>query len=298
MIPFPQRPPSTTWEQVALTGTNALIWAWFKPMQGPTDVYVQIPPETLQHAGPALTLRNVMFSIGVTPEQIQSWAINGVPVLNSPQAVPYLDQPIPATTSPVIIRTLFAAQAPVPVPQMPVATPASEPSKYDGDSERIYQHIDSDWQTVLQIETNMGQLRKQLNALGGRLKSLNRDLNTNEAMAADSQEKREWQDIRRWLRDASAGVSRSIREFDVGDFSAAGGRSRFEELHRNYIQPRKPLPNLTQVAAEFEMYRKLAQNQFQKMQTASTAGARDGEQRASQFLSRIAAKIRNARHKR
>ena len=92
--------------------------------------------------------------------------------------------------------------------------------------------------------------------------------------------------------------SRSIREFDVGDFSAAGGRSRFEELHRNYIQPRKPLPNLTQVAAEFEMYRKLAQNQFQKMQTASTAGARDGEQRASQFLSRIAAKIRNARHKR
>lgn len=301
MTPFSTRTPSTNWEQLPLAGLPGTVWCWFKPAQGPLDVYVQVPPETLQATGGALTVRRLIATSGLSEAEVQGWAINGAFIPHTLQTAGYLDQPLPWLSAPLILRTTGMAVPPLaPVSTLPQTTVAPQPavSSSSPDSESVFQRIETDWNTVLQIETNMAQMRKQLHAMSGKLKSLNRDLNMEENNAADSQDKRDWQDIRRWLRDAASGVSRAIREFDVGDLSAAGGRGRFDDLYREYVALRKPLPNLAQVAAEFEMYRKLIQNQFQKMQTASVSSARDGEQRAAQFLTRLAAKIRVARGKR
>jgi hypothetical protein len=244
------------------------------------------------------SLQQVLQALGISVEELEAWVVNGSFIPSQAQTLPWLQQPLPILQSPLLIRVrgsspgVFAAAAsPRSVPQ-----PARESAS--GNLEQLYQQIEGDWLAVEQIEGNMQQLRKQLNALAGRLKSLNRDLSTDEFQAADSQDKRDWQDIRRWLRDAAAGVSRSMREFDVGDLSAAGGRGRFEELYRTVVVPRAGGANLQGIAAEFELYRKLCQNQFQKMQAAVSAAARDGEQRAAQFLTRIAAKVRQKRGQR
>lgn len=293
MIPFAQRAPSSGWEAVPLGTISPGLWCWFRPSAGPQDVYIQIPPETLTATAGQLTLRHLLAAAGLSPAELTGWMVNNIPVPLTAQTIALLDQPLGWVAGPVVLRTGTQAMT---VHQLQPVTVQSTAGN-NSDSELLFQRIDGDWQNILQLETNMGQLRKQLNGLAGRLKSLNRDLNMEESNAADSQDKRDWQDIRRWLRDAAASVSRSIREFDVGDLSAAGGRGRFEELHKEYVLSRKVTPNLPQIALEFETYRKLIQNQFQKMQTASAGASRDGEQRASQFLSRIAAKIRTARGK-
>src|SRR5204863_501183 len=58
------------------------------------------------------------------------------------------------------------------------------------------------------------------------------------------------------------------------------------------------LDGLHVVQKEFETYRKTVQNLLTSMQTAQSNAARDGEQRATQLLTRIAAKVRTARTKR
>ncbi|MCA9087205.1 MAG: hypothetical protein KDA90_01080 [Planctomycetaceae bacterium] len=265
-----------------------MLWVWYKPATAPQDVYLQVPPETLGATGGVITLRLLCGAAGLPVEEIQLWSINNVPVVSSAQSLGLLDQPLTWLAGPIVVRM----NGPLASGYVPAATPPAS-----GDSELVYQRIESDWNVIQQIESNMGQLRKQLHGMAGKLKSLDRDLNPDEVRAADSQEKREWQDIRRWIRDAAAGVSRAIREFDVGDVSAAGSRGRFEELYRDQVAPRRAMqPQM--LASEFELYRKLVQSQFQKMQTASQAGSRDGEQRAQTFLSRIAAKVRNQRHQR
>ncbi len=266
-----------------------MLWAWYKPVAAPLDVYLQVPPEVLGAAGAALTLRDLCHAAALPLEEVQFCTINNMPVAVSPQTQGLFEQPLTWLAGPIVVRMQGTA--------IPAASGHIAAAPIAGDSDHFYQRIEADWHVILQIESNMGQLRKQLHGMAGKLKTLDRDLSPDEVRAADSQEKREWQDIRRWIRDAAAGVSRAIREFDVGDVSAAGSRGRFEDLYREQVAPRRAMQPQV-LASEFELYRKLVQSQFQKMQTASQTGSRDGEQRAQTFLSRIAAKVRNQRHQR
>ena len=166
-----------------------------------------------------------------------------------------------------------------------------------GDAERIFQAIEGDWQAIELLDTQLASVRKQLAAQQGKLQSLNRDLSADERVAADTLDKKDWQDARRWLRDCSSQVARYIRDHDIGFTSAAGKRNLLEQYLRDVVTPRQAAPNLGAIQQEFEMYRKTAQVLLLSMQNASSAASRDGEQRAQQILTRVAAKMR-ARSKR
>jgi hypothetical protein len=161
-----------------------------------------------------------------------------------------------------------------------------------------YNAIETDWLAILQVEAQLGGLRKQLAALQGKLQSLNRDLSTDEARASDSQDKRDWQDARRWLRDSAAQVSRVLRAYDIGIISSAGNRNRFLDVFSQFVEPRRPLEGLASWQQQFEAHRKTAQSLLNEMTSVLGSAARDGEQRAQQLLSRIATKVRTARTKR
>src|SRR5690606_18464790 len=119
------------------------------------------------------------------------------------------------------------------VPALPMATPptAGHPAAGDYSDERALQAFEADWHALLTLETQLAAARKQLGALQGQLQSLNRDLSPDERLAADNQDNKDWQDARRWLRDALASVSRWIRDHDIGMVSAAGNRNHFEQIY-------------------------------------------------------------------
>jgi hypothetical protein len=294
-----QRPPSTAWEQVPLPELpGAAVWVWFRPPTAPAGLVFQVPLPTWQAFGGRLTVRRLVTAVGLFPQMIQAWTIQGTTVPAMMGTNPLLDHPlpppIPGVDSTIIVHLASVsppAAAPPVMPMQPAAVPTPG-AVADRGSESVYAAIDSDWNAIRLIEAQLMGVRKQLNGLAGKLQSLNRDLNTEERMAADNQDTREWQDVRRWLRDSAAQVSRALRNYDIGVTSAAGNRNRFDDLYEKVIAPRRPVEGLAAIQLQFESHRKTVQSVQTEMQSVLTTATRDGEQRAQQLLSRIHTKMR------
>jgi hypothetical protein len=184
--------------------------------------------------------------------------------------------------------------APTP-PLTPV--PNSAASSTPASLAEIYKSIELDWVASLEIERDLTRLRKQLIDMMARLKTLNRDLTPPERLYSSNQDKKDWQDARRWLRDSSTKCWRCIKDHDIGDTSSAGQRKWFEETYQNIILPRKPFDGLQQASRDFEGYRKLVQTLHNTMSTTHSMAAIDGERRAQAVLARIAQKVREATNK-
>lgn len=294
----PLRPPSVAWEPLALRGDpGGAAWVWFHPAAAPWSVQYQIPAETVQRLGPALTVELLIASSGLPPQQLQGWEANGRSYDVDAGAWPLIGQPIPADGgSPVLVQIRLRGVAAA--PPLAAILPPAAPSAAGVDSDRAWEGLEADWLAIELVERQLDAVRKQLSAMQGRLQPLNRDLSPEEFRAADNQDRKDWIDARRWLRIAGDQLGRYIREYDIGAVSGAGGRHRFEELYRNHIQPRRPFAGLAAARLEFEQYRKTHQTLLLQMQAVLANAQRDGEQRAQQLLNRIAAKVRTARGKR
>lgn len=305
---FYARPASTSWEAVfpAPTHPQLVIWLWFQPNQAPRDLVVRIPEETVQAYG-TLTPRQVCALIGISLPLVQLWTSSTGVIETHGGAHPGLDQPLipvaPWSEYGLRMWPIQTGFASLPLPGYAAsewnqgATPPSH-SVLSGDSLALTMAIKADWTSIETAETQLGALRKQLATVQGRLTTLNRDLNSDENIAADNQDKREWQDARRWLREGAALASRYIKEADTGVTSMAGNRRRLEQLFAEAAAGRLSGAALAAAHNEIEAHRKTVQNIQNQMQNTLQAATRDGEQRASMVLSRIAAKVRNHRTKR
>lgn len=308
---FFARPPSTAWEVVPVPHQPAcVIWVWFKPATAVGDVLFQIPPETHAACGP-LSMRQALQMSGIPIEQAAFWTIQGTPYPVEGGNNPLLDHPLPppgpwgassvsvrmqtagpVETAPPHIAGDLGLPPPGPVVPMPHGPGSAVPD------DRGLDAFAADWQALLALEAQLSSVRKQLGATQGQLQSLNRDFSPDERLVADNQDKKDWQDARRWLRDSLATVSRWIRDHDIGMVSAAGNRNRFEQIYQEYVVPKKPFPGLAGVGHEFEQHRKTAQNLLVQMQSAHQNASRDGVNRARQVLNRVAAKVRKSKEKR
>ena len=298
------RPPSYQWEFAPVPDLpQCAVWTWVRPANSPMDVLIRIPPEVHQRLAGWLTPRRLLAAVGGQPADVESWVAGGLLFSSGGENVPTFDQaaPLPAADPQIVFRL----RAPLPIPAAAPTFPSQSnppPGAFPmggaaaatgGDAERVFQAIEGDWQAIELLDTQLASVRKQLAAQQGKLQSLNRDLNADERVAADTLDKKDWQDARRWLRDCAAQVSRYIRDHDIGFTSAAGKRNVLEQYLRDYVTPRQAGGNLSAIQQEFEVYRKTAQVLLTAMQSASSAASRDGEQRAQQILTRIAAKTRS-----
>lgn len=189
-------------------------------------------------------------------------------------------QMMPGTASPAMSTNGMGA---MPAPQDAAAGPAAD---------RVFASIEADWRAIEQLERQLAALTKQLNGQASKLQSLNRDLAPQERLVADSNDVKEWNDVRRMLRDAAANISKQVRAFDIGTVSAAGNRNRFQEIFTQYVQTRTPFDGMQQTAHEFEQHRKVCQSLMTKSGSALTGAQRDAEGKARTVLGRIRAKQR------
>lgn len=295
---FALRPVSMGWESLVLVpGTAVGIWIWCKPPHAPLDLIVRVPIETVQAYGGRLTLRQVALAAGAELVQVHGVLLAGVFLDAQGGANPQLDQPVPpqAPWCEVVVRMLSSGAFPVMAPVMVPPQPAMATSPPGAASAMA---IEADWSSVMTMGSQLLTLRKQLVTLQGRLQNLNRDLSFDEYQATDSQMKREWQETRRWLSDASLSLSRYIKEADAGVTTMAGSKRRMEQLVMDARSGRMTPQQMASAQNEIESHRKTVINIQNQMQSALLSASRDGEQRAQQVLSRIAAKVRASRTKR
>ena len=290
---FTLRPASTGWEALALVpGTAIGIWVWCKPLHAPLDLIVRVSAETFQAVGGMLSLRQIIAGAGAELGQVYGLTIQGTFIDALSGTNPLLDHAVPAASPwvEVAIRMLPMAASYAVAPVAGAGLSAG--------SQASAMAIQSDWTAVVQAETQLMTLRKQLATVQGRLLSLNRDLSADENVASDNADRKEWQDARRWLRDCAGLASRYIKEADTGVTSMAGNKGRLEQLVQDSKAGRLSPQQMATAQNEIEAHRKTVVNIQNQMQNALQAAGRDGEQRAQQILTRIAAKVRAHRTKR
>lgn len=159
----------------------------------------------------------------------------------------------------------------------------------------MYQRIDAVWKSAVQIERTMAGLRQRLHSMQAGLGKLDRDLTPEERLASDREDRDEWNDARRWVRELQTKCHREIKAFDIGMTSAAGVRRHLDESYTRYIEPRVAFPDLDRLRLEFEKYRKDMVSLQRAMVGALQAATQNGTQRAQRILGSIAGKIRQMR---
>jgi hypothetical protein len=157
-----------------------------------------------------------------------------------------------------------------------------------------YEHVEQDWRTCRETEKDLARLRQQLLDAMGRLKALNRDLTGPERVHSNTQEKKDWQQARRMLRDCSNRLWKCIKAHDIGYTSSAGQRRWFEETFEKYIAPRRHFEGFQDADRAFGGYRKAVTTLHLDMSNALSIAQLDGERRALQVLAKIAEKVREA----
>jgi hypothetical protein len=239
--------------------------------------------------------------------------INGAPVMGVPPMVPVMGGPlamggvamggvpmgmngVPLMNGPPNFNAPHAAGLPVGLGVTP-ADGAQPGQPLDAATLDIYERIEADWNSSNEIEKDLTRLRKQLVDILGRLKSLNRELSGPERVHSNSQDRKDWQDARRGLRDASNRVWKYLKAHDIGDTSNAGKRVAFEEIYRKQIAPRKPFKEFMATARAFESHRKTITQLHGDMSNAYSFASLDGERKAQQVLNRIQTKVREASNK-
>lgn len=297
--------PSLNWEPIAVDSTGQqVVWVWFRPPNIPYGLMLVVPfplVADLQSLSRS-SLRQLIALTGVTEERILYWTLGGITYDGVGGTSPLLDQPLPVPPPgtnldfSVWIEPAPTAAAAIAAPTMMPANYGVSPGGSNSDS-RLLEAIESTWNAIVQMETRITSIRKELASNLSRLNSLNRDLNSDERRTCDSKDIQAWTDARRWLRDSISTLSRSVKEIDVGTTSGAGQRHKFEEIYRKYAVPRKPFAGLAQSVNEFESYKKTVQNVLASAQANIARAGRDAEQRANAVLTRISAKMRSIRRK-
>jgi|SRR5579872_3224280 len=294
-----ERLPSTAWEPIPLADDpHSFVWAWFKPPAAPQGVCVRIPEETFRNPArrQPLSIKTLLRALQVDPQHVAVWSLYGVSYDGQPLVNPAWDFPIPepGTAADPTIGIYFHS---VPIEPSPAAAPVPAPQSA-GPHAGVFARIEADWNACLQIELQLMAAAKQLNATLQRLNSLNRDMSPEESRFGDSQDKRDWQEARRWLRDVASRVSRFIKDHLVGITSNAGKRNSYEAIYQQYVATRRPFDGLEQAERDFDSYRKSLQTLLTNMGAANSTAVQEGERRAQQVMTRVAAKIRSSRAKR
>ncbi len=162
-------------------------------------------------------------------------------------------------------------------------------------NDSVYAGITAHWMGIRKSETKLISLRKQLAGMMSRLNALNRDLNYEEKAHASRQDRDDWDDARRWIRNAVSGLSRYIKAFDVGDTRSAGKKEWLQKIYDDFVVTGMPMENVVSVESEFEFHRKLLINLESQMSGALSHAGQEGQVRAQGVLAQIAAKVRRGR---
>lgn len=302
---FAYRPPSQAWEQIRFADSpQGFLWVWFKPAAVPQGLIVRIPDEASQSQ--SFTLRMVLHWTGVDPAWLAMWQVYGVAYPGMNGTNPLLDQPIPAAAAAADSNLVIVVAAPqlsyLPAMMSPAAVPVMSPlspsvTPLTGNAVEVLERLDTEWNAAMDIEKDLERLRKLLVDLTGRLKTMNRDLSPDERLYSSREDKQDWQDARRFLRDADNRLRACIKEFDIGDPSSAGHKRHFENIYAQFVMPRLAFDGMEQALNGFEFYRKLLSTLQGKMNSNYLSAQSNGERRAQMVLARIANKVREASNK-
>jgi hypothetical protein len=246
---FAEQPPSKQWAALKYRGEK-LAEVWFKPDGEPFALLFRIPSQTFQApaTGTRLTTENLLRSVGIAAEEVESWRIGELSDSGRSESGPALNAPLPPPLPDTTHLTVYVRLKPPP----PVVAAgdsreqegsSADPTNLEGDEADLpapaWQDLEARWNTLLGLEANLETLRLTLEGVRVELEALcRRTLTPEERLHARRD------DVTRWDREKRRVyfVVPKLKEFVHRATWAAGvpERKELDEFFKDSKEPDFP----------------------------------------------------------
>ena len=228
---FSEQPPSRQWAALKFGGEE-FAGVWFKPEGEPWALTFRIPGKSFRipGLGQLLTIENLLKSVGIAIEEVESWRYAGLDhdgLNGSNPELKHLLAPPAADLSHLEIRARLKLPFEVTVPQE------------TGESEiplEKWQDLEARWKAILGVEATMEALRQRMDSLRAEMEaSFSKALTSEEKASAMNADVAQWNKAKGRVHHAVP----KAKEFIHRATWAVGTpeRKKLEEIFKNNIQP-------------------------------------------------------------
>jgi hypothetical protein len=289
-VKFSEQPPSKQWAALKYRGEK-FAEAWFKPEAEPFVVIFRIPQGSfhIPGMGKQLTMENLLKTVTIVPEEVESWRLGDVshssmdganPELKNALAPPPPDvthleicvrlNPPPEAVAPALSAQVRGEDEATP-PYSPQATGEGEATPTlapqgteEGESSALdlsagqWEELKGRWRAILGLEAAMESLRLSMESLLTEMEaSFRKTLNIEQKSYALRADIAQWERAKSRIQYALP----KMKDYMHRSIWMIGSpeRKRLEELYKNHIEPRIPFPRMDDVLKQLEDLRKARQ---------------------------------------
>jgi hypothetical protein len=247
---FSEQPPSKQWAALKFRGER-FAEVWFKPEGEPLALRFRVPQTSFQIPGMGLrlTTENLLKTVGITTEEVESWRHGEVSHAGLNGSNPELKSPLPQPSPDVGQLEIYVRL------KAPPQAAAGKDSGAPGIAAAKWQDVETRWKAILGQEAIMDTLRISVESLQAELEaSFRRTLNAEEKLHALSNDLTQWNKAKTRVHYALP----KVREFIHRATWAKGTpeRKRLDELFKNPVGTSMPLSQMDKVLEELEILRK------------------------------------------
>ena len=243
---FSEQPPSKHWAALKFRGEE-FAGVWFKPETDPFALTFRIPQKSFQipGIGQLLTTENLLKSVGLTSQEIESWRVGetshaGMDGANS-ELAQLLLPPAPEVEHLDIRITLKGA--PQPAASTETAGPEISLSKW--------QDLEARWKAILGLESTMESLRQRMDTLRADMEaSWNKALTPEEKGNALNTDVAQWAKAKARVHHAVPKAKEYIHR--VTWLLGVPERKKLEEIYKNHIHPHISFPEIDKVPEQLD----------------------------------------------
>ena len=243
---FSERSPSKQWAALKYRGER-IAEVWFKPEGEPFVLVFRIPKESFQipHLVAELTVENLLKSVAIVPEEIESWRHEEVSYSGNAD----IGNALPPPPKHVAHQDIYVRI------KQPTEAVAPEASGGPEISVVKWQDFDTCWKAILGLEAAMETVRIGMEGLLTEMESLwKKPLTIEEKGHAPRAEVAQWDRAKKRVHNAVPKLKDAIHRttWAVG----SPERKRLEQVYNDHIQPHISYPQIDEVLKQLQELRK------------------------------------------
>ena len=238
---FFEQPPSTHWAALKFGGEE-FAGVWFKPEGEPSGLIFRIPEKSFRipGLGQLLTAENLLKSVGIAIEEVESWRHGGLSHASLDGSNPEFKRLLlPPAEDNSHVDICVSLKPPV---QVAATQETSEPEI----SLQKWQDLEARWKAILGLEATMDALRQRMDSLRAEMEaSFSKTLTTDEKASALNADVAQWNKAKSRVHHAVPKAKEYIHRatWAVG----TPERKKLEEIYKSHIHPHIYFPQMDKV---------------------------------------------------
>jgi hypothetical protein len=242
--------PSDEWAAVEHLWED-IAEAWFKPEGEGSTFMFRIPRNRFRTADASrrVTIETLLEAASISKDEVESWRLEDASHSGVGGANPELSDPLPLPPPDATHLTVYVHLKP----------PTQAADRDEGRGQAIplekWQALEACWKGILGLEASIETSRLGMDGLQAEMEAaFKKTLTVEEKLHALQADVAQWNKAKNRIHYALPKVREFIHRATFA--LAVPERKRLEEIFRNHIEPRIPLPEMDKVREQLEHFQK------------------------------------------